>query len=150
MNRRQWIRGSMSSLLIATMPVRANPQHDALFESFLNAQYPNRPQKTEHVSLRLPALAENGNSVALTIEVDSPMEVHDYIQTIDVFAPQNPEPHLGRFHLSPTSGLAAVSTRIRLGGDQTVRAIAATSTGHVLLGGASIVVTEAACLDFLI
>ena len=82
--------------------------------------------------------------------VDSPMSSDDYIHTVVLFAPQNPVPHLGRFHFSANSGIAKVSTRIRLGGDQTVRAVARTSDDRLLIGGADIVVTEAACLDFLI
>ncbi len=148
MNRRQLLVGS-ASLMILTRPLRADTE-DKLFDSWLSTQYANQPRSHEGVTVTLPALAENGNSVALTVEVQSPMQPDDYIQTIDVFAPLNPVPHLGRFYLNPATGIAKVSTRIRLGGDQTVHAVAATFDGRLLLGGADIVVTEAACLDFLI
>ncbi|MEM9623376.1 MAG: thiosulfate oxidation carrier protein SoxY [Pseudomonadota bacterium] len=136
-------------MLIVTLPVRANPTHDAKFEAWLSGHFRDMPRASEGVTVDLPALAENGNSVPLTVSADSPMQAQDFIRTIDIYAPQNPMPHLGRFHFSPSSGVARVNTRIRLGGDQTVRVVARASTDRLLLGGADIVVTEAACLDFL-
>ena len=126
------------------------PTEDDGFREWLTETFGDRIVREEGVSVTLPPLAENGNSVAFTVNVDSPMLDRDFIRSIDVYAPQNPLPHIGHFEFSPASGRAGVSTRIRLGGDQTVRAVAQKSDGSLLVGGASIVVTEAACLDFLI
>ena len=150
MNRRQLLQSLSAVTLVSAFPARANPVHDATFEAWLDTQFGPLPRARESVEVTLPALAENGNSVAITVSVDNPMVDDNHIRTIDLFAPQNPVPHLGRYHLSPSSGIAKVHTRIRLGGDQTVRAVARTSDNRLLIGGADIVVTEAACLDFLI
>ena len=150
MIRRRLLQGGATSLVIYALPRRANPEHDMAFEAWLEGMFQDMPRVNEGVSVDLPALAENGNSVPLTVSVDSPMSSDNYIRSIDIYAPKNPVPHLGSFKLSPGSGLARVSTRIRLGGDQTVRAVARTRDDRLLVGGADIVVTEAACLDFLI
>ncbi len=97
------------------------------------------------VSLRLPPIAENGNSVALDISVDSPMTEADHVRTIAVFAEANPLPDVVRFTLGPRSGRADVSTRIRLNDSQTILAIAEMSDGRFWSGTAKTVVTLAAC-----
>ena len=150
MKRRSLLQGGTASILVYALPVRANPAHDAQFETWLTEQFGGMPRESEGVTVDLPALAENGNSVPIAVSADSPMQANSYIRTIDLYAPRNPVPHLGRFHFSPGLGVAGVSTRIRLAGDQTVRAVACTSDDRLLIGGADIVVTEAACLDFLI
>jgi sulfur-oxidizing protein SoxY len=105
------------------------------------------PVREGRVSLDLPALAENGNSVPFTLRVDSAMTAADHVQSLHVFAERNPRPLVGVFHLGPMSGHAAVSTRIRLAGTQRVLALAAMSDGTFWSGEAQVVVTSAACLD---
>ena len=68
------------------------------------------------VKLELPPLVENGNTVPLSIKVDSAMTADDYVSDIYVVGDANPNPGIVRFHLTPTSGRAEVATRIRLGG----------------------------------
>ena len=72
----------------------------------------------------IPPLVEYGNSVPLTITVDSPMSEQDFVKAIAVFNERNPQPNIGTFHLGPRSGRAFVSTRIRLGDSQTIVAVA--------------------------
>lgn len=99
------------------------------------------------VTLELPALAENGNSVPFTVRVESPMSANDYVKAIYVFAERNPRPLVVTFHFQPQSGRAEVTTRIRLAGTQRVLAIAAMSDGTFWSGRTNVVVTAAACLD---
>ena len=78
------------------------------------------------VTLELPQLVENGNTVSLAVKVDSPMTQTDYVKAIHVFTEKNPQPNVASFHLGPRAGRAAVATRIRLADSQTVTAIAMT------------------------
>jgi sulfur-oxidizing protein SoxY len=99
------------------------------------------------VTLDLPALVENGNSVPLTVSVDSPMTTADHVKAIHVFVEKNPQPFVASFHLGPRAGRATVSTRIRLADSQTVIAICQMSDGSFWSGSADSLVTLAACTE---
>ena len=81
------------------------------------------------VVLDLPDRSEQGTSVPLTVRVDSPMTVDDHVRAVHVFADANPRPHVLSAFFTPASGIAEVSTRIRLDGAQTIVAVAALSDG---------------------
>lgn len=98
------------------------------------------------VTVKLPPIAENGNSVAITVSVDSPMSEADHVRRIGLFSPRNPIPELAVFELGPRAGKAEVSTRIRMAGTQRIRAVAEMSDGSLWMGSASTVVTLAACV----
>jgi len=99
------------------------------------------------VKLELPPLSENGNTVPLTVSVESPMTAPDHVRAIHVFTELNPQPDVVSFRFGPRAGRASVSTRIRLANTQTVTAIAELSDGSFWSAGAAVVVTLAACLE---
>jgi sulfur-oxidizing protein SoxY len=105
------------------------------------------PIKPGKVKLTLPELAENGNSVSLTVVVDSPVTAANYVKSIHIVSEKNPIADVVKFHLGPRAGRARVSTNIRLATTQTVTAIAALSDGTFWSGTADVVVTLAACID---
>lgn len=92
-------------------------------------------------------LVENGNAVPVTVEVDSPMTAEDHVRRIALFNEKNPQADVVVFHLSPRSGRARVSTRIRLATSQTVVALAETSDGTFWSSRANVIVTLAACIE---
>ena len=102
------------------------------------------------VMLDLPPLVENGNTVPLTVSVDSPMTKDDYVKAIHVFNEKNPQANVISAQLSPRAGKATISTRIRLAGTQKLMAIAELSDGTYWSDTADVVVTLAACLEDLI
>src|ERR1700685_3826246 len=81
------------------------------------------------IAIDLPEIAENGNTVPLSIKVDSAMAANDYVSEIRVVADGNPFPGIIRFHLPPMAGRAEVATRIRLNSTENVIVLAKTSTG---------------------
>jgi sulfur-oxidizing protein SoxY len=101
------------------------------------------------VTLELPQLVENGNTVSMSVKVDSPMTQADHVKAIHVFTEKNPQPNVVSFHLGPRAGRAAVATRIRLADSQTVTAIAEMSDGTFWSQGVDVVVTLAACLEVI-
>jgi sulfur-oxidizing protein SoxY len=101
------------------------------------------------VTLELPQLVENGNTVSMSVKVDSPMTQTDYVKAIHVFTEKNPQPNVVSFHLSPRAGRATVATRIRLADSQTVTAIAQMSDGTFWSQNVDVVVTLAACLEVI-
>jgi sulfur-oxidizing protein SoxY len=101
------------------------------------------------VTLDLPPLIDNGNAVALSVSVESPMTAADHVKAIHVFTEKNPQPYVVSVYLGPRAGRARVSTRIRLADTQTVVAIAQLSDGSFWSDGKAVVVTLAACLEEL-
>lgn len=150
MNRRSLLRQAGTGLMICALPISSHGASDALGQ-MLRDEFADMPViYDDRVTIDLPALAENGNSVKFGVAVTSPMTDEDHVVSVDVFAEKNPSPHIGRFYFSPASGRATINTRIRLGASQQVAAVARMSDGTLHGGAAEIVVTEAACLDFLI
>src|SRR5260370_5316036 len=83
-----------------------------------------QPVRKGKVTLDIPPLVENGNTIAMSVSVDSPMTETNYVKAIHVFNEKNPQPDIISVHLSPRAGKAAFSTRIRLADSQNVVAIA--------------------------
>lgn len=101
------------------------------------------------VRLDLPEIAENGNTVPMTVSVASPMAPEDHVKSIHVFNEKNPQPHVFDARLGPRNGKAVIATRIKLGDSQKIVAIAETSKGEFFSASADVIVTLAACLEDL-
>jgi sulfur-oxidizing protein SoxY len=98
------------------------------------------------VVLDLPPLVENGNTVPLTVAVDSAMTEADHVRAIHVFNEKNPQPHVVTVGLGPRAGRAKLSTRIKLADSQRIVAVAEMSDGSFWSASADIIVTIAACI----
>ena len=99
------------------------------------------------VTLTIPPLVEKGNLVVLKVSVDSPMTANDYVKTIHVIAEGNPLPNIFTVYLTPRSGTANITTRVRLADSQKVWAIAQMSNGSFWQGSAETLVTLSACTE---
>jgi len=97
------------------------------------------------VSIELPEIAENGNTVPLSVTVDAPMAADNYVSEILVVADGNPNPGVATFHLSPLAGKAEASTRIRLATTQNIIAVAKTSKGEFFTNQKLVKVTIGGC-----
>lgn len=147
-HRRGLLRGAGAAALVLAggrllvEPVLATPDEMAAeIERLIGARTP-KPGK---VTLDLPAIAEDGSNVRLTVSVDSPMTPDDHVKAIHLLSEHNPLPRIASFHLTPRSGLARIETRIRLARTQTVTALAETADGTVWSGSAKITVTVGGC-----
>jgi sulfur-oxidizing protein SoxY len=129
---------------LAVTPARATPaaMQDAIGKVVGSAKV--SPGK---VTLDLPPLVENGNTVPLTVSVESPMTEADHVRAIHVFTEKNPQPEVVSFRFGPRAGRARVATRIRLGDTQTVIALGELSDGSFRSASVAVVVTLAACLE---
>jgi sulfur-oxidizing protein SoxY len=97
------------------------------------------------IELDLPQIAENGNTVPISISIDSPMTADDYVKAVHIFAEGNPRPDVASFHFTPACGEATCSTRIRLAKTQNIVAVAEMSDGAVYLAKAEVKVTIGGC-----
>lgn len=99
------------------------------------------------ITLEIPPLVDSGNSVPLTVTVESPMTAEDHVETIAVFSERNPLPDVARFYLGPRSGIAKVTVRIRLSDTQHVVAVARMSDGSLWSVEKNVIVTAPACIE---
>jgi sulfur-oxidizing protein SoxY len=98
-----------------------------------------------NITLEIPEIAENGNAVPITVDVESPMTAADYVRAVHIFADGNPSPRVASFHFSPRNGIARVSTRMRLATTQSVFALADMSDGSLYMDQAHVKVTLGGC-----
>jgi sulfur-oxidizing protein SoxY len=104
-----------------------------------------RPITRGHLSLDMPAAAEDGRMVPLIIESDLPMTPERYVKAIHLVVDFNPDAHLAVFELSPGMGAVSLSTRIKMKRSTWVRAIAETSGGELWAAYAHVNVTLNGC-----
>ena len=91
---------------------------------------------TGRVHIDLPPYTEYATQVHITIAVDSPMSEDDYVKAIHVLGERNTVPEIGTYHLTPYSGKAEISTRIRVARTQVIVVAAEMSDGSVHVGKA--------------
>ena len=101
--------------------------------------------QTGTISLTAPEIAENGNTVPVSVSVESPMTDDDYVESVAIYAEGNPRPEVIVFNFTPMSGEASATTRMRLAQTQNVIAVAKTSTGNVFMDKREVKVTIGGC-----
>ena len=147
--RRQFlgaIAGAGAAMSIRIEPSNATP---ASMKAAIRNVVGKAEIKKGKVRIDVPALVENGNTVPLLIEVESPMTLQDHVKAIHVFNELNPLPNVFSVHIGPRAGRAKISARFRLADTQTVMAVAEMSDGSFWSTSADVVVTLAACLETL-
>ncbi len=97
------------------------------------------------ITLEMPEIAENGNTVPLAISVESPMTPDSYVKRVIIISEGNPRPEVATFNFSPLSGVAEASTRMRLAKTQNVIAIAELSDGSLHMAKRQVKVTIGGC-----
>ena len=144
--RRTFIAGAALVSVLPPGAARATPEAMA---AAIKEVVGDNAIREGRVTLDLPPLIENGNTVPLTVSVESPMSEADYVKAIHVFNEKNPQPHVFDARLSPRNGKAVIATRIKLGDSQKIVAIAETSKGEFFSASTDVIVTLAACLEDL-
>lgn len=145
--RRRVIAGAgmvAGTLALGSFPARAAQEQ---LQAAIDALAAGAPIRQGRVKLELPALAENGLSVPLTVSVDSPMTEADHVHSIHILSEKNPVAGIVSFQLGPRAGRARISTSVRLADTQRVIAVARMGDGALWSGSAEIIVTISACID---
>jgi sulfur-oxidizing protein SoxY len=99
------------------------------------------------VTLDISPIVDNGNSVPVTVTVNSPMTPTDRVTAIAIFNERNPQRDVANFKLGARAGRASVSTRIRLATSQKLVAVAQLSDGTFWSHRVDVVVALAACIE---
>jgi len=101
--------------------------------------------KEGKINLRAPEIAENGNTVPITISVDSKMEGQDFVKAVHVVADGNPLPGVASFEFGPASGKVDVQVRLRLVATQNIICVAEMADGSLWQVAREIKVTIGGC-----
>jgi sulfur-oxidizing protein SoxY len=143
LNRREALTAGAGALAAAGLgagPARAVNDYADQIKTFTGGRTPVEGR----MKLELPELAENGNTVPLSVAVDLPAGDGVHVQEILVVAPANPNARVIRFRFSSAS-VPEASTRIRLAETQDVIAVAKLSDGTFLSASRQIKVTIGGC-----
>src|ERR1041384_3032418 len=144
--RRQFLAataGAGAALLVR--PAQATPESMATAIRQVVGEANVKPGR---IKLELPPLVENGNTVAMSVAVESPMTAQDHVKAIHVFTEKNPQPNVISIKLGPRAGKADIQTRVRLADTQTVVAICEMSDGSFWSDkGDVVIITRGACLE---
>ena len=140
--RRAFLAGASAILIVR--PARATPASMAAAIRQVAGDAAIKPGK---IKLNIPPLVENGNAVAITVSVDSPMTAADHVKSIHVFTEKNPQPNVISTKLGPRAGKAEISTRIRLADTQQVVVICELSDGSFRSDKVDVILTLSACLE---
>ena len=133
--------GALASFGLPFAPARAANDSADLIKAFTGG----KPPADGKVKLDLPEIAENGNTVPMTVSVESPMTEQSYVSEVLVVGDGNPRGGMATFHFTPLSGVAEANTRIRLAATQTVTAVAKMNDGALYMTTKQVKVTIGGC-----
>jgi len=94
--------GLAGTVLLGAPAVQAKNDADEAIKKFTGGKAPTEGK----VKLDLPEIAENGNTVPMTVMVESPMTEASHVTDVLVVANENPRSGVVTFHFSPASGVA--------------------------------------------
>jgi len=144
--RRQTLALGAGAMTVAALgasngPALAKNDADEVIKAFTGG----KPAAQGKIKLDLPEIAENGNTVPMTVTVESPMTEQSHVTDVLIVADENPRSGVVTFHFSPASGVAEANTRIRLAATQDVIAVAKMNDGSVFMASKQVKVTIGGC-----
>ena len=145
-NRRQALALGAGAMTVAVFgasnsPALAKNDAEDAIKKFTGGKTPVQGK----IKLDLPEIAENGNTVPMTVTVESPMTEQSHVTDVLIVADENPRSGVVTFHFSPASGVAEANTRIRLAATQDVIAVAKMNDGSVFMTSKQVKVTIGGC-----
>lgn len=145
LNRRQVLAVGAGAVAAAWTGASASAQAANDYQELI-AKFTGGKTPTEgRVRLDLPEIAENGNTVPMTVAVESPMTREAHVTQVLVVADGNPRAGVVTFNFSPASGVAEANTRIRLARTQNIIAVARMNDGSFFMGTKEVKVTIGGC-----
>lgn len=145
-NRRQVMAlgaGAVATALLGQTTVPAHAANDSA--DLVNKFTGGKTATPGRIKLDLPEIAENGNTVPMTVTVESPMTAQSHVTDVLIVADGNPRGGVATFHFSPASGVAEANTRIRLASTQNIIAVAKMNDGSFFTATKQVKVTIGGC-----
>jgi sulfur-oxidizing protein SoxY len=145
--RRAFLIGAGGVAVAVALPASQARATPATMQAAIKKVVGAAPLRKGKITLDVPPLVENGNSVAMEVTVESPMTAADHVKAIHVFNEKNPLPNVISVRLGPRAGRAKIAARMRLADSQKVIAIAQMSDGTFWTDDVDVIVTISACLE---
>ncbi|MFN6951337.1 MAG: thiosulfate oxidation carrier protein SoxY [Albidovulum sp.] len=135
LNRRDALWVCLGGIAFAAMPGRSQA---TTLEEVTAAFTGGATPAPDGITLTAPEIAENGNTVPVTVEAPGAV-------AIMLLAAGNPEPAVCTFNFGPAAGSQMAATRIRLAKTQDVIALARMADGSIRQAQATVKVTIGGC-----
>lgn len=144
---------ALSTLLLCRRPVRGEQQFEIVpdlppvytLEERLTPILAGRTPRHERVTLTMPPHAEDGGTVPMQLDVESPMTDENHVRKLYVIADQNPDPLVFSASLHPGVGQVRWKMNIRLAGNSRVRAFAEMNNGDLFVQEVEVEVLVGGC-----
>jgi sulfur-oxidizing protein SoxY len=133
--RRETLAVGMGAAAMTILPATA---FASAVDDAINAFTGGAAVAESGVTITAPEIAENGNTVPITVEAPGAVEIR-------ILAAGNPTPGVAHFAFGAGAGAAMVATRVRLGGTQDVVAIAKMADGSFAKAQVEVKVTIGGC-----
>jgi sulfur-oxidizing protein SoxY len=133
--------GALAAACGASPAFAAKNDSEELIKKFTGGQTPTAGR----VRLDLPEIAENGNTVPMTVAIESPMTEQSYVSEVLIVADGNPRGGVVTFRFTPAAGVAEANVRIRLAESQKIIAVARMSDGSLFTASKAVKVTIGGC-----
>lgn len=133
----------MGSVVVTLLPLDAAATPESARKAL--SDLVKAAPKPGKVAIKTQEIAENGNTVPVTITVESPMTAADYVKEIHVVADKNPQPGVASFMFTPANGKAEVQFRMRMAETQNIIAVAVMSDGSAWTAAREVKVTIGGC-----
>jgi sulfur-oxidizing protein SoxY len=146
LNRRQALALSAGAAVAAVTgltltPVNATPETaEKRLAEFTGGKTPEAGK----ITLTAPEIAENGNTVPISISVEGAAEAGMPVSVM-IIADGNPNPEVATMHFTAMSGSATATTRMRLAKTQNVIAVAKLGDGSFHMDKKEVKVTIGGC-----
>jgi sulfur-oxidizing protein SoxY len=134
LTRRDALSFGLAAAALALVPLRGSAAATDAIAEFTGGAAP----VMGGVTLTAPEIAENGNTVPISVDAPGAIEIR-------VYAEGNPTPGVAAFTFGPLAGAHTASTRIRLAGTQDVVAIAKMADGSFAEARQTVKVTIGGC-----
>jgi sulfur-oxidizing protein SoxY len=147
LTRRQTLGLAGGAAALAVSGLQFTPAHaaaEATMKRIMEFTGGKEPAKGK-ITLTAPEIAENGNTVPITVDVESAMSGDDLVESVMILADGNPNPAVATFHFTELSGKASATSRMRLAKTQDVIAVAKMKDGSVFSDTKQVKVTIGGC-----
>ena len=143
-SRRQQLNFLGSTSLILFLPQVAQASTE-MVSCVIEEIIDGKDSVNAEIYLDLPEIAENGNQVKVSFEIDSPMTDENFVRFVHVLADGNPAPKVAKFMFPPSAGVCSATTRMRLAKTQNVYLLAEFSNGSYAMAQSTVKVTIGGC-----
>ncbi|MDH3791054.1 MAG: quinoprotein dehydrogenase-associated SoxYZ-like carrier [Rhodospirillales bacterium] len=130
-----WLSAFVAGLALASGAAVAAAAEDDPWPDLKEALFEDRQIQAGDGVIRLeaPYRAYDAAIVPITLAAEIPQTPERYIRTITLIIDNNPAPVAAVFTMTPRSGTATISTRVRINAYTNVRAVAETNDGALYM-----------------